>query len=77
MDGYKYCLDFVLTNLSTLPRDTTFVRAVLWTLLSNGLTMDRSLKEIFESRIADSADVRQQHRDMACPFRLDSGRRRP
>ena len=39
--------------------------------------MDLSLKERFGSRIADNADVRQQLRDMACPFRLDSSRRRP
>ena len=75
--GYEYWLNFVPTNLSTLPRDATFVRAVLWTILSNGSTMDRSLKERFGSRIADNADVRQQYRDMACPFRLDSSRRRP
>ena len=75
--GYEYWLNFVPTNLSTLPRDATFVRAVLWIILSNGSTMDRSLKERFGSRIADNADVRQQYRDMACPFRLDSSRRRP
>ena len=34
--------------------------------------MDRSLKERFGSSIADNADVRQQYRDMACHFRLDS-----
>ena len=56
------------TSLSTLPCDATFVRAVLWTILSNESTMDRSLKERFGSRIADNADVRQQYRDMACPL---------
>ena len=29
--GYEYWLDFVPINLSTLPHDATFVRAVLWT----------------------------------------------
>ena len=38
--------------------------------------MHRSLKKYFGIRIADDADVKQQYRDMACPFRLDNSRRR-
>ena len=74
--GIEYWIRFILEHLKEFDSNSAMVKAVLWPLLSDHSTWNRTCRQQFLMGRNITEDVRQLYKDMRCPFELPPRRRR-